>query len=292
MVFQKCLSLLIISQTIGTSFGLSVEQSSRRTALKWLASSATAAVFTVNPLDAVAAADERPDQFDVDNFIKSGMVMNPMGVSGQAGKSRPETGVVLRDGSEVSREPRSGEVLAEILLKPVSGSERIPVLASYASTWPLATGSVFDVECRDVKTGDGAFLAVSSDTGGSSIADLKDSFFVDNLIAPTGRFSFYGPPTDVKVKKSSVQGAFRIIDISFSTLSQSTQTEIPRRARVVATIPAGTKQAVMLVGSAGALRWKKGSEEDISKVVASFRAIPAPQTSMKVRAKPRRPNEL
>jgi hypothetical protein len=292
MLIQKCLSFLILAHTIGTSHGLSTEQSSRRTALKWLATSATAAVFI--PAEVLAdGAEGLSENFDVENFLKSGMVSMPMGVSGQAGKSRPETGVILRDGSEVSRDPRSGDVLAEILLRPASGSEeKIPVLASYASPWPLATGTVFDVECRDPKNGDGAFLAVGSDTGGSSIAALKDSFFINDLIKPTGRFSFYGSPTDVKVKSSSVRDAFRIIDFSFSTLSQSTQTEIPRRARMIATIPPGTKQAVMLVGSAGTLRWKKGSEEQIAKVVDSFRAIPAPQTSMKVRAKKRRSNEL
>jgi hypothetical protein len=164
----------------------------------------------------------------------------------------------------------------------------VPVLATYASPWPLATGTVFDVECRDASNGDGAFLAVSSDTGGLALADLKDSFFVSGLIKPTGRFSSYGEPTDVKINKSSTKGAYRVFDLSFSTLAQSTNMEIPRRARVIATIPAGTKQAVMLVGSASALRWKKGSEQQIESVVESFRAVPAPQTSLKVRAKERR----
>lgn len=287
MLFQKSLLLVLFAPALVSS--LSTEQSSRRTALKWLAGcGASAAVL--RPLDAFAGgADELSDSFDVDSFLKSGSVMNPMGVSGQAGKSRPETGVFLRDGSEVSRESRSGSVLAEIILKSASGNENIPVLASYAAPWPLATGQVFDVECRDPKTGDAAFLAVSSDTGGKSVADLKDSFFVNDLIRPTGRFSFYGPPTDVKVRKSSVSGDYRVIDFSFSTLSQSTQTEIPRNARIIATIPPGTKQAVMLVGSASSPRWRKGSEETIGSVLNSFRAIPAPKTSMKVRAKPRRP---
>jgi len=122
------------------------------------------------------------------------------------------------------------------------------------------------------------------------IGSLKDSFFVDQLFSPTGRFSLYGQPTDVKLKKGppSSDDRYRVLDLSFSTLSQSTQTEIPRRARLVATIPSGTTQAVVLVGSASALRWKKGSEADIDKVIASFRAVPAPQTSLKVRAKERR----
>jgi hypothetical protein len=147
-----------------------------------------------------------------------------MGVSGQAGKSRPETGVVLREGSEVQQDTK-GNVLAEILL-----TGNTPVLASFTSPWPLATGSVFDVECRDLKTGDGAFLAVSGNTNGKNIGELSRGFFVDSLFGRMGRFSFYGEPTDIKVKSSTVNGNYRVLDLAFSVLSQSTQTEIPRLA--------------------------------------------------------------
>ena len=116
---------------------------------------------------------------------------------------------------------------------------------------------------------------------------LKDSFFINQLLAPTGRFSFYGPPTDMKVLKSTQEGNYRFLDIRFSTVSQATQTEIPRRARLVATIPEGSAQAIMLIASASAFRWKKGADKAVESTVASFRAIPAPQTSMKVRGKER-----
>lgn len=39
----------------------------------------------------------------------------PMGVSGQAGKSRPETGIVFRDGSDLTRNSKTGDALTEIL---------------------------------------------------------------------------------------------------------------------------------------------------------------------------------
>ena len=150
------------------------------------------------------------------------------------------------------------------------------------------------MECRDSNTGDGAFLAVTSKLGNgkSSISDLKDSFFIDSLFSPLGRFSFYGQPTDVKVQKSSRTVTkdgheYRIIDVSFATLSQSTQTEIPRKAQIVATVPDGASQAVMLVGSSSALRWKKGAEQAVASTIDSFRAIPAPETSMKLREKQR-----
>jgi butyrate kinase len=188
---------------------------------------------------------------------------------------------LLRDGSEVSRDSRSGDVLAEIPLQSKqNASQKIPV---------FATGSVFDVECRNANTGEGSFMAVTKSLGSSTkLEDLTDSLFVDELTRPTGRFSFYGTPTDMKVRNSITQGDYRVMELSFSILAQSTQAELPRRARLVATIPAGTQQAVMLVGSASATRWKQGSEGVIAKVVDSFRAIPAPSSSMRMRAKERR----
>jgi len=47
-------------------------------------------------VNALGGSDKIPDTLDVENFLRYGQVSNPMGVSGQAGKSRPETGVVLR----------------------------------------------------------------------------------------------------------------------------------------------------------------------------------------------------
>jgi hypothetical protein len=145
---------------------------------------------------------------------------------------------------------------------------------------------VYDVECRDASTGDGAFLSVTKKVGGKPIDQVKDTFILDSLFKADGRFSFYGPPTDVKVKSSDIKGAYKVMDISFSTISQATQTEIPRKARVAATIPSGTDQAVMLVASSSAIRWKKGSETAIASTIDSFRAVQAPASSLKIRVKP------
>jgi hypothetical protein len=251
---------------------------SRRSLLSTIATSSAALVLgNMNSLPAVAATD-------VDDFLKSGQVAMPMGVSGQAGKSRPETGIVFRDGTETSRDTRSGNVLAEIVLNANSG-DPTAVLTSFTSPWPLAKGSLFDVECRDSSTGDSAFLSLSGKAKGKAVSDLPTSFFLDNLFSSTGRFSFYGPPTDVKVKKSYMDGNNRVIELGFSILSQSTGAEIPRLAIVVASIPEGTDEAVMLATSSTATRWRKGAEKDIRKTAESFKAIASPKTGMKVRAR-------
>jgi len=149
-----------------------------------------------------------------------------------------------------------------------------------------ATGSVYDVECRDNKTGDGAFLAVTPPISGGSLADVKDQFLIKSLFGPRGRFSFYGQPTDIKVKKSTLgdDGSYKILDVSFSTLSQATQTEVPRRSKIVATLPKGSNQAVLLVGSASAARWSKGADKSVGATIDSFRATAAPPSNLKLRA--------
>jgi hypothetical protein len=244
---------------------------------------------------AEGVVDADPSSFDVNNFLKSGQVSMPMGVSGQAGKSRPETGVILRDGSDLSR-TKSGDVLSEIIVESSSDGNPMAVAVTFTSPWPLATGTVYDVECRDSKTGDDVFLSVSPILPPSTtLSTLPTSFLLERLFSPTGRFSFYGPPTDIKVKKSTtttINGSgdaeYRIIELGFSTLSQSTQTEIPRTAILVATIPAGSNQAVVLTASTSSSRWKKnGGEEMVKNVVNSFRATPAPKTNLKIRGKER-----
>mmetsp|Transcript_25412 Transcript_25412/g.39041 ORF Transcript_25412/g.39041 Transcript_25412/m.39041 type:complete len:287 (+) Transcript_25412:82-942(+) len=222
-----------------------------------------------------------PDSLNVDNFMRQGRVSNPMGVSGQAGKSRPETGVILREGSAVSQD-KTGNVLTEIVVGDNA------VLASFVCPWSLAKGAQFDVECRDSNTGDGAFLAVTGTTNGVSLKDLSKNFFVEQIFSPFGRFSSYGSPTDIKVKSSSMSedGNYRTIELGFSTLSQSTQTEIPRYAVISATIPEGSDRVVLLVASALANRFRRqGVESAVRSTVASFRAAPAPKSSLRLRGK-------
>mmetsp|Transcript_13904 Transcript_13904/g.20696 ORF Transcript_13904/g.20696 Transcript_13904/m.20696 type:complete len:294 (+) Transcript_13904:37-918(+) len=259
-------------QLVPATTSTSLEAHHRREFL----SSAAAALIGSSILPQYAVAE-----LDTEDFLKTGMVSMPMGVSGQAGKAKPRTNVVLREGTDVLQS-KKGDVTAEILLG--KSSDPIPVLASFTSPWPLAKGGLFDVECREASSGDGAFLTIAKGAT-SSISDLPKTFFTDNTFSPTGRFSFYGQPTDIKVKKSEVVDNRRYLEISFSNLSQSTNAEIPRTALVVATIPEGTGDVVMLVGSSNASRWKKGSEKSVRSTVESFRVSLAPTSGLKVRAK-------
>jgi len=230
----------------------------------------------------VAVESGRPESLDIDNFLRTGQEAFPMGVSSQAGKSKPVTGVFLRDGTSVERDTRTGNVLAELVLG--DKADLSAVLVSFQSPWPLAKGSVFDVECRD-KNGDNAFLSVTEKTDGKKLEDVPASFYLDQLFAPTGRFSFYGSPTNLKVKKSQIVDNKRIIEFSFAQLSQSTNAEIPREAIMIAQKPDNTDQVVMLVGSAMSTRWRRGSDKAVRDTIASFNASPSPKSALKVRRK-------
>jgi hypothetical protein len=129
-------------------------------------------------------------------------------------------------------------------------------------------------------------LAVSPPISGRSLEDIKDQVLIKSIFGPRGRFSFYGQPTDIKVKKSTMgdDGSYKVLDVSFSTLSQATQTEVPRRSKIIATLPKGSKQVVMLVGSTSAIRWSKGADKAVGETVTSFRATAAPETGLKLRA--------
>ena len=111
---------------------------SRRDLLGGLASACGAGILVVGgtPQPAWSAAAVQ-DSLDVDTFLRRGVdIGGTMGVSSQAGKSRPETGVYLRDGSDVSRNRKTGDVNAEIVLNANNG-EKMAVFVSYSSPWPL-----------------------------------------------------------------------------------------------------------------------------------------------------------
>ena len=109
---------------------------SRRNILGGLVAACGAGALLVEPTPAWSAAAVQ-DSLDVDAFLSKGVDLGgTMGVSSQAGKSRPETGVYLRDGSEVSRNKKSGDVSAEIVVNGVDG-QNMAVFVGYSSPWQL-----------------------------------------------------------------------------------------------------------------------------------------------------------
>ena len=112
---------------------------SRRSILDTAAGAAAASLSltTAVPSRANAAAAVQ-DSLQIDDFLRTGIDSGgTMGVSSQAGKSRPQTGVVFRDGTEVLQ-GRNGDVSAEILV----GTKANPtsVLVSFSAPYKLEKG--------------------------------------------------------------------------------------------------------------------------------------------------------
>ena len=112
-------------------------QASRREILGGLVSACGAGLVVGGAPQPARSAAAVQDSLDVDAFLRKGVdTGGTMGVSSQAGKSRPETGVFLRDGSDVSRDKKTGDVSAEIVVNGSNG-EKMAVFVSYSSPWPL-----------------------------------------------------------------------------------------------------------------------------------------------------------
>ena len=84
------LALVAFAATGGTGIGALVVPdpnscSGRRATLGWISGAVVGAGWTLVGEKAYAVAD-MPDSFDIDSYLKSGFVQNPMGVSGQAGE--------------------------------------------------------------------------------------------------------------------------------------------------------------------------------------------------------------
>jgi hypothetical protein len=133
-------ALLVSLQLPSICVGLSTKTAStRRDALGSILGGGAAVVASSIMLPGKAAI--AAETTDVDSFLRSGGVSMPMGVSGQAGKAKPETGVLLREGTDISRDSKSGNVLAEILVQKSNGSgdisDLMAVVTSFQSPWPL-----------------------------------------------------------------------------------------------------------------------------------------------------------
>ena len=96
------------------------------------------------------------------------------------------------------------------------------------------------------------------------------SYLTSSVFNTYGRWSTYGPPTDIKVLSDESRDGVRYLDVVFSVLSQSGPESI-RKGVIAAIQPTGSMDAVMLLSSATSSRWKKGAEASARQAAQSFR---------------------
>jgi hypothetical protein len=129
-----------------SSSSCSSSSSSRRHVIESLlggVSTAAILVGTTGGIDNTMIANA--GEMDVDSFLQSGGVAMPMGVSGQAGKSKPITNIIFReDGIDISRNSKTGNVIAEILVQKAGTKQEeynddnlMSVITSFSAPYPL-----------------------------------------------------------------------------------------------------------------------------------------------------------
>jgi hypothetical protein len=186
-----------------------------------------------------------------------------------SGKSRPELGVILLD--EVTSTDKT--LSAEIVLhgKP-DDSANIIATAAFEAPWPAARGLYYDVEAKSQKDGDkgSAFLQVIALPSGETVETASKKLFTKRVLAIDGRFGAYGEPTDVKITADSTATSQRSIDFGFTTQAPG-GSELAWKATMRAVQPPGSTDALVIVSSAPAARWKSGGEALARAATASFR---------------------
>jgi hypothetical protein len=208
---------------------------------------------------------------------------------GGLGKTKPETGVVFLEGSEPLQNS-AGIVSAELLLVPDSGrsSERPrPVRVEFSAPWPLLSGSA-GLEARDLQTSESAFVQVVNGVSAlpPSNAAAKE-LLLKTVFSSQGKFSAYGSPMDVKVRKIETGGGVNdddndavaavtspaLYSVSFTTFTPGLR-ESERQAAIGCRL-VGTS-LVMLVAGTTAQRFRS-QQELMERVASSLQAFEAPE---------------
>lgn len=188
-------------------------------------------------------------------------------------KMRAETGVerVAAEGTSPLFKP--GQILDDLRTAD-SGVAQISF--SFPDAWTLAGGPNLDV--RDVKNSDSAFVLVRALPPRTKFDDLKSDFFLDLIFDPQGKYGAYGAVDDRKVTSSQLlsvnlpsggQQSYRRLSLSFAPLTYN-QNTVQRRALISATAVGGS--VFVLVTGSLANRYKQ-LQPDLLAVQESFRAI-------------------
>ena len=259
-----CLTIVLAAWLITRAHSLSID---RRTALAGLSS------LGASPFAARAAEQQMRTSSDVSSLSElsgTGARSANLGASTIAGKSRPVTGCVLLDSVSSSGPDATPTLTAELVL-----DGGVAATATFESRMgPVARGFYYDVEARNSKLGDSAFVQVAAlPPGGDAdaLATVPAAFFTKALFRPDGRFGAFGAPTDVRVLSDRFSDGRRTLELSFAALSPG-NTEVPRRALVAAVAPPESGDVVMLVVGATAGRWRSsGADAAAAATSASFR---------------------
>lgn len=190
-------------------------------------------------------------------------------------RKRAESGV-QRVGSD-SPVFKPGAILDGV--RSADGST-VDVSFAYPKEWTVAGGPNLDV--RDVRTSDSAYLLAAPLPSGQALDTLPRSFFAELLFRSDGKYGAYGGVDDFAIAESGVallsspsggEQPYRRLSLRFDVLTYN-QNTVRRRALVSATAAGGS--VYVLVASCLGSRFKE-AQPALASIQDSFRALAAPR---------------
>lgn len=186
---------------------------------------------------------------------------------GGLGKTKPETGVVLREGSAPIQNSR-GIVSAEII-----GATGNPIYVQFQTPWPLlATTS--GLEARDLLNSESAFVQVIPNVKEGTSDKALRALITDKVFSSKGKYGAYGEPIDVKIKKMDDDGLMTVGFTTYTPAMRESERKLYLKALFV------EDSLVMLVTGTTLQRFKS-QDKTLRQVADSFLAIAAPKSGLK-----------
>lgn len=184
-------------------------------------------------------------------------------------KKRADSGVQRIGGSPLFK---SGEILDT--LRSDDGSA-VDISFSFPSDWSVSSGPNLDV--RNLRTSDSAFLLVAPLPEGKTIEQLPRQFYTNLIFSREGKYGAYGGVDDFSVRDfemvnirspSGGEQPYRRFSLTFAALTYNANT-VQRRARVSATALRGS--VFVLVAGCLGTRYTEASR-DLTDIQDSYRA--------------------
>ena len=186
---------------------------------------------------------------------------------GGLGKTKPETGVVLREGSAPIQNSR-GIVSAEVI-----GATGNPIYVQFQTPWPLlATTS--GLEARDLLNSESAFVQVIPNVKEGTSDKALRALITDKVFSSKGKYGAYGEPIDVKIKKMDDDGLMTVGFTTYTPAMRESERKLYLKALFV------EDSLVMLVTGTTLQRFKS-QDKTLRQVADSFLAIAAPKSGLK-----------
>ena len=194
---------------------------------------------------------------------------------GGLGKTKPATGVVLREGSAPIQN-KQGIVSAEIV-----SSKGNPILVEFTSPYPLLP-TTSGLEARDLQQSESAFVQVINGVKSGTSGKALYAILIDDIFGSKGKYGAYGSPVDVKISPAvssnkDSETNMILLKATFTTFTPGLR-ESPRKILLNCKWCDGDTLVILIVGTT-LLRFKT-QDTVLTKVAESFVAIDAPKTGL------------